>query len=119
MSANNKILVMPNPVDERLTQKVQGLDQDKKKITTSVTVERPLTLFLNGQEIVTMMSICDYPEFLAVGYLVNQNMLADNDEISEVEYEEDIEKVYTDRNKTAKAKTYDRLVYDKRKGFLD
>ena len=98
MSANNKILVMPNPVDARLTQKVQGLDQDKKKITTSVTVERPLTLFLNGQEIVTMMSICDYPEFLAVGYLVNQNMLADNDEISEVEYEEDIETVVVRTN---------------------
>ena len=98
MSANNEFLVMPNPSDERLTEKIQGLDQDKKKITTSVTVERPLTLFLNGQEIVTMMSICDYPEFLAVGYLVNQNMLADNDEITEVEYEEDIETVVVRTN---------------------
>ena len=32
-------------------------------------IERPLTLFLNGQEIVTVMTVGDYPEFLAVGYL--------------------------------------------------
>ena len=93
MSASSEFLVKPNPSDSRLTEKVQGVDQDKKKITTSVTVERPLTLFLNSQEIVTMMSICDYPEFLAVGYLVNQNMLTDNDEIVKIEYEEDIETV--------------------------
>ena len=93
MSASSEFLVKPNPSDARLTEKVQGVDQDKKKIITSVTVERPLTLFLNSQEIVTMMSICDYPEFLAVGYLVNQNMLTDNDEIIKIEYEEDIETV--------------------------
>ena len=87
MSASSEFLVKPNPSDARLTEKVQGVDQDKKKIITSVTVERPLTLFLNSQEIVTMMSICDYPEFLAVGYLVNQNMLTDNDEIVKIEYE--------------------------------
>ena len=40
-----------------------------------MVVERPLTLFLNGQEIVTMMTIGDYPDYLAVGYLLNQNML--------------------------------------------
>ena len=40
-----------------------------------------------------MMSICDYPEYLAIGYLVNQNMLAKDDVITAVEYEEDIETV--------------------------
>ena len=64
--------VSPDPEDRRLTAEVAGSDQDGKPITTRVTVERPLTLFLNGTEIVTMMSICDYPEYLAVGYLVNQ-----------------------------------------------
>ena len=44
-------------------------------IETSVTVERPLTLYLNGQEIVTMMTILDRPEDLALGYLLNQGML--------------------------------------------
>jgi len=91
-------LVKPDPKDERLTEKVQGMDQDGQTVTTSVTVERPLTLFLNSQEIVTMMSICDYPEFLAVGYLVNQNMLSAGDEITAIEYEEDIETVVVRTN---------------------
>ena len=93
MTASNKFLVRPDPTNGRLTEKVEGMDQDGREVKTSVTVERPLTLFLNSQEIVTMMSICDYPEFLAVGYLVNQNMLTDNDEIIKIEYEEDIETV--------------------------
>ena len=86
-------LVVPNPADPRLTEKVEGADQDGKPIVTSVTVERPLTLYLNGQEIVTMMSICDYPDFLAVGYLLNQNMIDADDEITAIDYEEDISTV--------------------------
>ena len=56
----------------------------------SVVAERPLTLYLNGQEIVTMMTIGDRPDLLAVGYLLNQNMLRDDDEITAVDYDEDI-----------------------------
>jgi len=99
MGTSERFLIKPDPTDSRLTEKVGGTDQDGNKIITSVTVERPLTLFLNSQEIVTMMSICDYPEFLAVGYLVNQNMLKDNDEILGVEFEEDIETVIVRTNK--------------------
>ena len=86
-------LVQPDPEDEKLTCRVEGKDQAGEAIITRVTVERPLTLFLNGQEIVTMMTICDYPEFLALGYLLNQNMLSREDEVSEVEYDEDLETV--------------------------
>ncbi len=86
-------MVKPDPGDERLTSRVEGLDQDGNEILTSVTVERPLTLFLNGQEIVTMMTIGDYPEYLAVGYLLNQHMLKQGDEVSAVDYDEDLETV--------------------------
>ncbi len=91
--AETEFAVMPNPDDPRLTEKVPGIDQDGQPVTASVTVERPLTLFLNGREIVTMMTICDYPEYLAVGYLVNQNMLKPGDVITEIEYDEDLELV--------------------------
>ena len=67
--------VGPNPSDPRLTRKVAGRDQTGTEVETAVTVERPLTVYLNGQEIVTMMTIGDHPEWLAVGYLLNQNML--------------------------------------------
>ena len=61
-----------------------------KKISLDVVEEQPLTLFLNSQEIVTMMTINDYPEFLAVGYLLNQNMISKDDEITSIEYEDEI-----------------------------
>ncbi len=93
MSETHKFLICPNPDNPRLTEKVTGVAQDGSPVTTSVTVERPLTLYLNGREIVTMMTICDYPEYLAIGYLLNQNMLGPEDEITGVDYEEDIETV--------------------------
>lgn len=85
--------VVPNPADPRLTERVEGIDHDGGPVAASVTVERPLTLFLNSREIVTMMTICDYPEYLAIGYLVNQNMLGPDDEVTGIDYDEDIETV--------------------------
>ena len=86
-------LVKPDPADARLTERVPGVDQDGKAIETSVTVERPLTLFLNSQEIVTLMTIGDYVDCLAVGYLINQNMIKGDDEVTGVDYDEEIETV--------------------------
>ena len=93
MTNTNDFLVSPNPSDPRLTERVVGIGHDGSRIETSVTVERPLTLYLNGREIVTMMTIGDYPEYLALGYLLNQNMLSMDEEVLGVEYEEDIETV--------------------------
>ena len=83
----------PQPDDPTLTERVTGTDQNGDPLDTHVVVERPLTLFLNRQEIVTMMTICDYPDYLAVGYLVNQNMLDPREKITSIDYEEDIETV--------------------------
>ena len=66
--------------------------------------ERPLTLFLNDQEIVTMMTIGDYPDYLAVGYLLNQNMLRPDDVISGIDYDEELEVVVV---RTARATDYE------------
>lgn len=88
-----EFLITPNPDDPRLTEVVQGIDQTGAAIDTAVTVERPLTLYLNGQEIVTMMTILDYPEYLALGYLLNQNMLRQDDQITAIQYDEELEVV--------------------------
>lgn len=85
--------VRPDPDDPRLTRRVAGIDQDGNEIETSVVTERPLTLFLNGREIVTMMTIGDHPEYLAVGYLLNQNMLGPEDSIAGVDYDDEIDTV--------------------------
>ncbi|MEQ8603434.1 MAG: formate dehydrogenase accessory sulfurtransferase FdhD [Marivibrio sp.] len=83
----------PDPQDPRLTQAVEGVDQDGARVETRVVVERPLTLFLNGQEIVTNMTIGDFPEYLAVGFLLNQNMLRADDEITGIDVDEDLDLV--------------------------
>jgi FdhD protein len=97
-------LVQPNPDDPRLTERVTGIDEHGGRVEASVVVERPLTLFLNGQEIVTMMTVGDYPEYLAVGYLANQNMLLPDDEIVEVEHDDDLEVVVV---RTARQTNYE------------
>ena len=86
-------LLQPDPLDPRLTQEVEGVDQSGARVATRVTVERALTLYLNAREIVTMMTIGDHPEELAIGYLLNQNMLRPDDVITEVEHDEDLEVV--------------------------
>lgn len=86
-------LIAPDPHDPRLTVTVSGIDQTGAAIDTAVTVERPLTLYLNGQEIVTMMTIGDYPEYLALGYLLNQNMLRADDTVTAIQYDEELEVV--------------------------
>jgi FdhD protein len=83
-------LIKPDPLDPRLTERVSGLDQTGERIETRVTVERALTIFLNGQEIVTAMTINDYPEYLALGYLLNQHMLLPDDVVTGIDYDEEL-----------------------------
>jgi FdhD protein len=91
--------VRPRPDDPRLTRTVVGIDHEGRRVDTAVVMERPLTLFLNGREIVTMMTIGDHPDYLAVGYLLNQNMLRADDRITGIDYDEELETVVvrTDR----------------------
>jgi len=83
-------LIRPDPSDPRLTERVSGIDQSGAAVTTSVTVERALTIYLNAQEIVTAMTIGDYPDYLAIGYLLNQNMLQPDDIVTGVDHDEDL-----------------------------
>jgi FdhD protein len=69
------------------------VDQYGQPTETSVIEERPLTMYLNSQEIVTAMTIGDYPEYLAVGFLKNQGMLKSDDVIEVVEYDEELDVV--------------------------
>src|SRR5688500_5707316 len=90
MSKPTGYIIKPDPADPRLTERVSGVDQSGAKIETAVTVARPLTSFLNSQEIVTAMTIGDYPEYLAIGYLLNQHMLLPNDTVTAVDYDEEL-----------------------------
>ena len=89
MAKKEKYLVSPNINNKSLITKLNGFDEKGNKIISKVINEKALTIFLNNQEIVTLMSISDHPKYLAVGYLLNQNMLKKNDIITKVEVDKD------------------------------
>jgi len=86
-------LIAPDPGATRLTRVVEGVDHTGAVTRTAVVEERPLTIFLNGQEIVTAMTIGDYPEYLALGFLRNQGMLAEGETVLGVDHDDELETV--------------------------
>ncbi len=102
--------ILPNPADPRLTRRVTGRDQTGAEVDASVVEERPLTIYLNAQEIVTAMTIGDYPDYLALGFLRNQGMLRADDVVTTVDYDEEVETVVV---RTARATGYEAKVEKK------
>ena len=90
MTSGQEWLVAPDPDDTALTEEVIGIDHTGATVATRVPAERALTLFLNEQEIVTMMTIGDRPDCLAVGYLLNQNMLLPEDRIKAIDVDAEL-----------------------------
>ena len=88
-----KPTIMPYPEAKGLTREVWAKTHLGEHESVNVIEERPLTIFLNRQEIVTAMTISDYPEYLAVGFLRNQGMLLTTDVISAIDFDEDLETV--------------------------
>ncbi|PRY74835.1 FdhD protein [Yoonia maritima] len=83
-------IIAPRPAASGLTRGVTGTDQNGDQINLNVVEERPLTIYLNSQEIVTAMTIGDYPEYLALGFLKNQGMLRDDETLKGVDYDEEL-----------------------------
>jgi FdhD protein len=104
MNTDDHYRIKPDPQDPRLTERVRGVDQTGAEIDTVVVVERPLTIFLNSQEIVTAMTIGDHPDYLAIGYLLNQNMLRQDDIVTGVDYDEELSVVVV---RTERATNYE------------
>ena len=103
-SQTQSYLIAPDVSHGRLTRRVSGKDQTGVIQEINVVEERPLTIFLNSQEIVTSMTIGDYPEYLAVGFLRNQGMLLSDDEITGIDYDEELETVVV---RTARKTNYE------------
>ena len=99
-------LIRPNVNNKSLFKYKNSIDENGKKIIIPIIEEKPLTLYLNNQEIVTMMTIGDYPEYLALGYLYNQGMLNDFNKVRKIEYHKDL--------KTIVVRTADKTNYEKK-----
>ena len=84
-------LIYPNPDNASLTSEVTGRDHTGAEVDVDVVTERGLTVYLNKQEIVTLMTLGDHAQYLAVGFLLNQNMLQADDVITAIDYDEELE----------------------------
>ena len=93
INTTKSLILQPNIDDNKLTKKVSGINELNEPIDIDVVTEKPLTIYLNSQEIVTTMTLGDMPKELSVGYLLNQNMINRKDVIEEIDYDEDIDVV--------------------------
>lgn len=66
------------------TYPITAVDEYGQTREVFVAGERPLTLKVDGQEIVTLMTLGNYPEALALGYLRNQRLIDRLDNIIRV-----------------------------------
>ncbi len=105
MTQNNSCLITPQPNALGLTKRVQGIDHLGVDITLNVVEERPLTIWLNGQEIVTAMTIGDYSEYLAVGFLSNQGMLAKDETVLSVAFDPELQTIVVRTDKPTNYET--------------
>ncbi|MEM1272635.1 MAG: formate dehydrogenase accessory sulfurtransferase FdhD [Pseudomonadota bacterium] len=82
--------IAPDPKRPDLSRAVIGHDESGAEVAATVVEERPLTIYLNSQEIVTTMTIGDYPDHLGVGFLVNQGMLGPEVSVTAVDYDDEL-----------------------------
>jgi FdhD protein len=86
----DKPIIRTDPADPRLTQAVAGIDHTGAPAESRVPMERPLTIYLNGTEIVTAMTIGDHPNELALGFLLNQAMLPDASAVTGIDHDAEL-----------------------------
>ncbi|MBL4638516.1 MAG: formate dehydrogenase accessory sulfurtransferase FdhD [Proteobacteria bacterium] len=69
------------------------LDEHGEVREISLTGERPLTIYLDKREIVTLMTLGSYPELLTLGYLRNQNLVDHIEDVVSIQVDWDVESV--------------------------
>jgi FdhD protein len=68
-----------------LTKAVSAVDEKGRVREVHIAGEYPMTLVVDGVEIVTLMTMGADPEMLALGFLRNQRLIEDIEEITSVE----------------------------------
>lgn len=72
---------------------VNAVDEFCKMRTSYIAAERPLTIYLDKREIVTVMTLGTQPELLILGWLRNQNMISDIENIKSIQVDWDTDSV--------------------------
>ncbi len=67
-----------------LTERVLAVDELGQAVEVSIPAERALTLYVDKRELVTLMTLGAHPEWLVLGYLRNQRLLAGPAELASI-----------------------------------
>ena len=84
------------------TTTVDAINEQGENQPVSLVGERPLTIYLDKYEIVTLMTIGSHPELLTLGYLLNQGLLDNLDQVRfiQVDWETNSAAVVTSKQQT-------------------
>ena len=88
--ALDSLILAPDTENPELARTLSVTNERGETERVRAIRERPLTIFLNSQEIVTAMTVGDYPEMLALGYLINQGMLPRKPALDGIDYDADL-----------------------------
>ncbi|MFL6672862.1 MAG: formate dehydrogenase accessory sulfurtransferase FdhD [Massilia sp.] len=76
-----------------LTQEVTAVDERGRRSVISIPAERPLTVYVDKRELVTLMTLGGAPEALTLGYLRNQRLVRSIDEVVSVQVDWSVDAV--------------------------
>lgn len=67
-----------------LQRSIEIVDEHGERRPIDIPAERPLTIFVDERELVTLMTLGACPEFLVLGYLHNQRLIGDATEVESI-----------------------------------
>ena len=73
-----------------LTCTVSAVNEFGEPISISIPAERALTVYVDKRELVTLMTLGAFPELLVLGYLRNQRLIKDIEEIESITVDWDV-----------------------------
>ena len=76
-----------------LTHEVAALDERGRRSTISIPAERPLTIYVDKRELVTLMTLGGAPEALTLGYLRNQRLVRAIEDVVSVQVDWSVDAV--------------------------
>ena len=86
-----------------LTFEVEAINERGEMVPTAIAGENPLTLYVDKREIVTLMTLGQAPEALAIGYLRNQRLVKSIEEIAAVQVDWETDSVVVTTRKATGA----------------
>lgn len=73
-----------------LTREVEIVNEKGERERTQIPAERPLTVYVDKRELVTLMTLGAYPEWLVLGYLRNQRLVESVSDVESVTVDWDV-----------------------------